>query len=750
MGTSPPRDTLNTKTDSPSPVPAQSQTTRQKETSWTEALRFIQHKIDSFGFPSFPSLPDPENTSANEDDIDVAVAHRKVLNCVFSMLDQLEAREHMKEMSYRDEIKTNLRDVRAHAESVENFSTRQKGRIDGLEKEKQSALMKIDALTRTVRDLTDKSAALRDELKQTKSTLLQQRAQFQHDLRRTERELTRCKERLVRGSDPSSRPASATTARPRGGAASATAHANNAEGGSMKMSGTLKPMRTKSDQVHKAPELGLYETVIKNYEDREREVVAENSTLRRMLAELYASVRKFRLGAQESDDDNELMIGFSLPMMMGERFLRARVNQAMQMLAIERIEGVAQTEVDSEDADVKSLEKELAHCKALLDQKLEIETASGREQAINYDVAQDRAMLQQFEEERRRLLKEQLEAEERLLQRERDIESERQKFLEAVVRLGKERAVLEYDRETFDNEREMFQQAIRGITGVRAEYRQQSQTDSPPGPLRELPRFSPSSLNRIGRANEGSTYRHAMATAKSTSPNEGKLERNGDDHSPPVHGDYLDESQNNGTPTRAGLSSGIPRLSQTTTQLRAPGFTGASPSGEDPFRTPQSAGAHSRTGRRTFSFPHPSKESLPNLPPFPDDEQENGVSNLIESELDTFVTHPTTTPRPFRQSVPVEDGISAETPEMWHKSQIRFASTPFEGTPTPAPSRNVFGEDGRVGVAPGSGATRVSSVKSALRKSHMPRSTAKKTVTIAAASPVPLVVTDEGEVELER
>ncbi|KAI8802621.1 Afadin and alpha-actinin-binding-domain-containing protein [Cladochytrium replicatum] len=746
MATSSPHRDSHATTDSPASFPAQSQGACQKETSWTEALRFIQHKIDSFGFPSFPSLPDPENTSTNNDDIDVAVAHRKVLNCVFSMLDQLE-----KVVSYRDEIKTNLREVRAHAESTENLSARQKGRIDVLEKEKKSASMKIDALTRTMRDLTDKSAVLRDELKQTKSILQQQRAQFQHDLRRTERELTRCKERLVRGSDPSSRPASATAARSRGREAAAAPAETKAEGGSMKMSGTLKPMRTKSisDQ-----ELGLYETVIKNYEDRERVVVAENSALRGMLAELYGSVRKFRLGAPECDEENELKIEFSLPMMMGERFVRARVNQAMKLLAIERNEGVTQTEADSDDDQTKVLEKELAHCKALLEQQLEKEAASRDNGADNNDGAQNHTILQQFEEERQRLLKEQLKAEERLLERERDIESERQKFLEAVVRLGKERAVLEYDREEFENERQKLQQAVGGITGVRAEYPQQLQRESPLSvPLRELPRFSPSSLNRLA-ANEVSNDWYTMAMAKSNPPSDAKPERNGDVHSSPINGGYLDDRQaHNGTPTPTSdpsFASGIPRFSQTITQTRASGYMGESPWSSNPFRAPQSAGVHSRTVRRTFSFPHLSKENIPNLPAIASDEQGNGVSNLIESELDTFTTYPATTPLPFRHSGPADEEISEETPGIWHKSQIRFASTPFEGTPTPAPSRKFFGNDGRVGAAPGSGATTVSSVKSALRKSHMPRPTAKKTVTIAAASPLPLVVVDEEDVELER
>jgi hypothetical protein len=131
------------------------------------------------------------------------------------------------------------------------------------------------------------TSSLKEEIKQTKSSLAQTKSQCLVELRKKDKELEKIKDRLAKasGSATSTGPASARGSRG-GGLVCLNPLQRNVEQPVVTVCLLLLRMTNLYQGEH------LYDILVTNHEEREREFTFENATLRRSLYSLYLDLRR--------------------------------------------------------------------------------------------------------------------------------------------------------------------------------------------------------------------------------------------------------------------------------------------------------------------------------------------------------------------------------------------------------------------------------------------------------------------------
>ena len=146
----------------------------------------------------------------------------------------------------------------------------------------------MDALQERLKQTQSKFNATKDELKTAKSNYALIKSQYQHEIRKKSRDLDKLKERLNKMVQDSSV--------------------------KVKMGMTLLNPLPKSVSVSaldkkENPDEQMYEIVVANYEEREKEILVENQALKDFLYSLYQSMN---LGCEKSLNESVFQMPFEL------------------------------------------------------------------------------------------------------------------------------------------------------------------------------------------------------------------------------------------------------------------------------------------------------------------------------------------------------------------------------------------------------------------------------------------------------
>ncbi|KAJ3130338.1 hypothetical protein HK098_002567 [Nowakowskiella sp. JEL0407] len=383
-----------------------------------KAVSLVQQELSLAGYPSLNIL------KQNHPDV------QDLIETLFSILQQ-----RRKEVKYREEISD-----RSHLLSLENDrlgnSAKLRSKIELQDRELQTISIKFDSASRQVKELTSQNLSLKEELKNTKATLSHNRAQFQHELRKKQRELEKCKERVQKS-------------------AAGTVGIVMTETLPKKVKSPVKSLsRTKSFPQKKTGDAHIYDLVVQNYEDREKQLISENSTLRSLLLHLYNCVKTKLATPPDSNDDFVKKITdahFQMPLeVSGVQVLEPKIKE--MVVEVEESD-VLKVAVEAKQK-IEEMEQELVDCKNIIEEqsKLLQRSLSIRPGSSSPIGTPTRSNLKSDNEEQ--VQNADFEAEREELEQEKiRLEEERKSFLEAAIRIGKERALLQEEREEFEREK---------------------------------------------------------------------------------------------------------------------------------------------------------------------------------------------------------------------------------------------------------------------------------------------------------
>ncbi|KAI8926644.1 hypothetical protein BC831DRAFT_217501 [Entophlyctis helioformis] len=270
---------------------------------------------------------------------------------------------------------------------------------------------------------TAKLAAAKDELKATVASYQSSKTQYQHEIRRCNSEMDKMKQRyskLISERTPSN--AKMTLLNP--------------------LTKPAKPVSTVRAKAEAKDE--MYAMVIKNYEDRQKETMAENEALRQTLGAVFAEMKGY---AEQIDTGHSSP--FAVQPSRLEIFRSHSLDDLMQPITEAVIEGLAAirptggeasaSEVAALEEKVKKLQKQNEEQMRLLDEMhaLDARIKSGELDVLFGGVSDDDTAADvngsraELEEQRRKL------------------EEDRRKFTDAAIRMGMERAALQKEKEEF-------------------------------------------------------------------------------------------------------------------------------------------------------------------------------------------------------------------------------------------------------------------------------------------------------------
>ncbi|TPX67890.1 hypothetical protein SpCBS45565_g03517 [Spizellomyces sp. 'palustris'] len=402
-----------------------------------KSVDFVNHELAAAGFPV---ALDFAGFGGSVDDA------ATVLNCICTLLQQRQ-----KDVAYREDLQHRLRRTAGDNDELAGTVARMKARLEQCDREIATLNNKLDAAQKSLKKEVEKYHAAKEELKTTKANLQYSKTQYNHDLRKREREHHRLKDRMQR----------------------IVTEKSAAQKIGLKLANPLPKAKTTTGgggQTKKvAQEDEMYNIVIKNYEDREKDLLVENQTLRDTLYALYSELKtqfKDQI-TQEEDGSNGIECGhegppevldptekaqFQLPFNLVCHSVEERVKEAIMKLHDEWAR-LSETIASQHQADelqqlygkVDAIEKECDEYRRIIAEQNRLLEFSLNEQ----DAKSNEGLSAHLETS----LMDLQEQKDELEQKCQQLEEERGKFTEAAIKLGIERAALQREKMAFEEER---------------------------------------------------------------------------------------------------------------------------------------------------------------------------------------------------------------------------------------------------------------------------------------------------------
>ncbi|KAI8911933.1 Afadin and alpha-actinin-binding-domain-containing protein [Powellomyces hirtus] len=382
----------------------------------------------------------------------------QVVNCICTLLQQRQ-----KDVAYRDDLQYRLRRTSADNDDLSGQVARQKARLEQCDRDFSTLQNKFDTAQKALKKETEKLVATREELKTTKSNLQYSKTQYNHDLRKKERDFHRLKERLQRTVTEKEKTAKTAITLinplPKAAASSSTG-----------ASARDKKQGKNDNDV-------MYAVVMQNYEDREKELLAENHMLRETLFNTYSELknrfqdpdvaaaaaaekediggRRSRTQSQESDESAIDKAHFQMPFNLVKNSVQQRIRHVVLDLK-DDWDNLAQSVAEQNNNDVlHTLEERIAdldrqnnECRQIIEEQnrlleMSMNDPAHRGEEASTGAAWDTSMMDLQEQ------KQELE------DKCQTLELERQRFTEAAIKLGVERAALLREKSAFQEQRRM-------------------------------------------------------------------------------------------------------------------------------------------------------------------------------------------------------------------------------------------------------------------------------------------------------
>ncbi|KND04005.1 uncharacterized protein SPPG_01453 [Spizellomyces punctatus DAOM BR117] len=399
-----------------------------------KSVDFVNHELAAAGFPV---ALDFAGFGGNVDDA------ATVLNCICTLLQQRQ-----KDVAYREDLQHRLRRTAGDNDELAGTVARMKARLEQCDREIATLNNKLDAAQNSLKKEVEKHHAAKEELKTTKANLQYSKTQYNHDLRKREREHHRLKDRMQR----------------------IVTEKSAAQKVAIKLANPLpKPKTNAGGGGQSKKEDEMYNIVIKNYEDREKDLLIENQTLRNTLYALYSELKtQFKNQiTHEEDGSNGIECGhegplevsdptekaqFQLPYSLVCHSVEERVKEAIMKLHDEWAR-LSETIASQHQADelqqlyekVEAIEKECDEYRRIIAEQNRLLELSLNEQ----DAKSNEGLSAHLETSLMDLQEQRDELEQKCQQ----LEEERGKFTEAAIKLGIERAALQREKMAFEEER---------------------------------------------------------------------------------------------------------------------------------------------------------------------------------------------------------------------------------------------------------------------------------------------------------
>ncbi|KAJ3157005.1 hypothetical protein HDU89_002415 [Geranomyces variabilis] len=407
---------------------------------------FVNTELASAGFPD---VLDFSGFAGTDED------GSKVLNCICTLLLQRQ-----KDVAFRDDLQYRLRRVSADNDNLAGTVARQRARLEQCEREIASLQNKNDTLQTSLKREVEKLSVAREELKATKANLQYSKTQYNHDVRKRDRDFARLKDRMQRTVNektkmtlinPLAKPISSITSGKR----------NNNDTDIM------------------------YGVVMKNYEDRERELLSENQMLRDTLFETFRELkdrfadagghdpRDHELGAgpasttpesRDEDEDPEAAMErahFQLPFNLVQNTVQQRIRHVMMDLKAEWDELMEKIEGEQHAEMVVELEQRIAglhnqnddYQRIVEEQNRILESSLNGTAAVRHEgnsaTSDDVRAGPGWDASMTDLAEQKAELEEKVKQ----LAIDRKNFTEAALKLGVERANIQREKKLLNDER---------------------------------------------------------------------------------------------------------------------------------------------------------------------------------------------------------------------------------------------------------------------------------------------------------
>ncbi|KAI9205485.1 Afadin and alpha-actinin-binding-domain-containing protein [Polychytrium aggregatum] len=396
--------------------------------SLSRTAAFVNHQLAAAGFPS------PLNLTSQPSNEDV---HRTV-ECVFQLLQQIEKDAH-----YREDIHQQMLMLSQENESLSATVLRLTSRLETAEREIDQLNNKISLNTQTLKETSAKLQATKEELKVTKTNYQHARSQYMHEIKKREREGDKIRDRIQK----------------------ALSDKTIVQKVGMKLLNPLPKTVAESSKLGEAKRTKqdeMYKIVVGTFEEREKEILAENSDLRKLLFSTYQELKghmKTFLRSRDvlEDDDATEEARFNLPVNLAGSTIQSRLRYVVgeirdYIAELQERPTATPEEKPESQQDVQMLYDQIEEYRKIIAEQarlLELALSKPKDLGPTHSPARSEYLSgdgdwKELEEQRAQL------------------QEDRRKLTEAAIRMGVERAALQRDRQELEEER---RRTPRGSTG---------------------------------------------------------------------------------------------------------------------------------------------------------------------------------------------------------------------------------------------------------------------------------------------
>ncbi|XP_002736564.1 afadin- and alpha-actinin-binding protein A-like [Saccoglossus kowalevskii] len=414
-----------------------------------QCIAFLDQELSVLGFPSLyttsPSDKGPPDT------FDIV----RLINCTFELLQR-----HQKSMRHTEELEVRQHRNFTDLDHLHSNQTRLKDELEGSQRNIAALCEKERQLKNKNKSVIEKMKAGKEDLRKLEGILKQRDSQFKHDIKKTEKEVNKLKERVHQLLTDK------TQERRIGMDILNSLQRADGKRGKWKTAG--------QNSKH---EEDMYRLIITNYEERQKELMLENQDLRESLRNMekelvdllnqQSPVKSNKsTSSDESEDEEtasvsssveELSTGhYQMPFDMVREGIEKSMRQKWRKLKehIKKIENGKETRNRESDnteqievlvAERTSLSKKIEVYKGIIDQQeqllMQYQTNAINKEDHNLSFLRDSHLLEE---------KESFSQEKTLFyQQKAAFEEERRKFTEAAIRLGHERKKFEEEKAGF-------------------------------------------------------------------------------------------------------------------------------------------------------------------------------------------------------------------------------------------------------------------------------------------------------------
>ncbi|RIA98462.1 Afadin and alpha-actinin-binding-domain-containing protein [Glomus cerebriforme] len=432
--------------------PRNSKEESDKKDSLRDIIMYINRQLYNYGYPA------PLNFFDSKDDNSV----KKIVECISSLLQ-----DHQKDFGTREELDDKNRRLQSDYDIACSSNKGLKKNIEVNEREIDSLKSRILRTENELKCELEKHKLTKDELAKTKSNMQYTKIQAAHEIKKREVEYTRFKEKMQKLLNDNYRKAKIGLQMMNPVSKSSKHHSNASN-----FSDHGLPIKTGDSiaQEEESPDAEMFKQIVADAENREKELLQENSKLRKLLFDVQNHVSTFieshaereapidpeLANLQTPDSYNPKTARFQLPFEMFANNVEEEIKELLLALKYElenRPNMVAEYEAKEEEnrqlqLEIDSLRNQLVEATTFVEEAqnmiynfMESGFKDGQGE-FKLNVSGNEITIPEYDE---------LDVDLEL--KRKQLNQERKAFTESLIRLGKDRDQLLKERIDFEREK---------------------------------------------------------------------------------------------------------------------------------------------------------------------------------------------------------------------------------------------------------------------------------------------------------